>query len=1140
MEYNFSEVEKKWQAYWAKEKTFRAENNSTKPKYYVLDMFPYPSGAGLHVGHPLGYIASDIYARYKRLKGFNVLHPMGYDSFGLPAEQYAIQTGQHPAITTETNIARYREQLDKIGFSFDWEREVRTSNPDYYKWTQWIFIKLFHSWYNTATNKAEPIENLVKQFDDQNKTFKIGAAEKKWNDLNEKEKSDVLMEYRLAYLSETYVNWCPQLGTVLANEEVKDGLSERGGYPVERKLMPQWSLRITAYADRLLNDLEGIDWTESIKEAQRNWIGKSEGTSLQFHLSPNPSPQERGANMVFEPMAGYFTTDGGNWNLLIDYVKQMRSNPTPAEKILWDALRAHRSGLKFRRQHIIDRFIVDFVCLSKMLVVEVDGDIHDLKPEEDKSRTAILNDLGFKVIRFRNEEVIGDTAGVVTKIIGESKKQNNYPEPESSIHILKEKEEEYSITKANLLSLEERGSRGEVIEVFTTRPDTVFGVTFVTLAPEHELIEKITLASYKDAVAKYIDYAKNRSERDRISEVKKITGQFTGAYVIHPFTNEKIPVWIGDYVLAGYGTGAVMGVPAHDSRDHAFATHFGLEIKKVVNPPSANLPSLEERGQRGEVQEAWEEKQGTLINSGFLDGLEVKAAIKKCIAEIENKNIGKGKTNYRLRDAIFGRQRYWGEPIPVYYKNGIPYTMEENDLPLVLPEVDKYLPTETGEPPLARAAANWKYKGQFDYETTTMPGWAGSSWYYLRYMDAHNDKALVSKEAVNYWKEVDLYIGGSEHATGHLLYVRFWTKFLNDLGVIPTNEPAKKLINQGMIQGVSMIGRVAKYSYNEISYTVLIPSNLLTPRDVRRLIIPYELVDFKNGSYHITKDKFLILKQNFSTFSDVEYPTYERLKELGGSHFTTDDFEVPSISVEDFVEKMSKSKWNVVTPDDIIEKNGADCLRMYEMFLGPLEQSKPWNTNGISGVSNFIRKLWKLYHSPDWNNTPLLRRGAGGEVISDEAPSKAELKTLHKTIKKVQEDIEKFSFNTSVSSFMICVNELTELKCNKRAILEPLAIILSSYAPHIAEELWSLLGHTETITYATFPQWKEEYLVEDEFEYPVSVNGKTRFKINLPLNIAKEEIEKQVLAAEDMQKWTNGSTPKKVIVVPGRIVNIVV
>ncbi len=912
MEYNFREVEKNWQAYWAKNKTFRAEDKSSKPKYYVLDMFPYPSGAGLHVGHPLGYIASDIFARYKRLKGFNVLHPMGYDSFGLPAEQYAIQTGQHPEITTKTNIARYREQLDKIGFSFDWEREVRTSNPDYYKWTQWIFIQLFNSWYNTETNKAENISTLIEKFKVQSSKFKVGGGEKKFDELSEKEQSDLLLEYRLAYLSDTMVNWCPQLGTVLANEEVKDGISERGGFPVERKLMKQWSLRITAYADRLLNDLDGIDWTESIKEAQRNWIGKSVGTSLKFKV--------------------------------------------------------HNSD-------------------------------------------------------------------------------------------------------AN-------------IEVFTTRPDTIFGVSFVTLAPEHELVSQLTSPQQKTAVEEYITFAKNRSERERMADVKKITGVFTGAYVIHPFTGKQIPIWIGDYVLAGYGTGAVMAVPGHDSRDYAFAKHFELPIIEVV--AGGDL-----------LKESYDAKEGKLINSDFLNGLEVKDAMKKAISKIEEQELGKGKTNFRLRDAIFGRQRYWGEPIPVYYENGIPKVVDENELPLLLPEVDKYLPTETGEPPLARAT-NWKHKGQFEYEYSTMPGWAGSSWYFLRYMDAHNGKEFVSKEAANYWQNVDLYIGGAEHATGHLLYVRFWTKFLNDLGLIPVSEPAKKLINQGMIQGVSA------FVYRVGTSNKYVSAGLKKEYDVTPLHVDVNIVN--NTALDI---------EAFRNWRE-EYKNAEFILEDGKYICGTE------------VEKMSKSKWNVVSPDTIVEQQGADCLRLYEMFLGPLEQSKPWNTSGISGVSNFIRKLWRLYHNGDAFN------------VSDEPATKPELKTLHRTIKKIVHDIENFSFNTSVSNFMICVNELTELKCNKREIVEPLAIIIAPYAPHIAEELWSKLGHTESITYATFPEVNESYLVESTFNYPVSFNGKTRFFQEYDLSLTKEQIEEQILTLEQTQKYLEGKTPKKIIIVHNKIVNIVV
>ena len=912
MEYNFREVEKNWQAYWAKNKTFRAEDKSSKPKYYVLDMFPYPSGAGLHVGHPLGYIASDIFARYKRLKGFNVLHPMGYDSFGLPAEQYAIQTGQHPEITTKTNIARYREQLDKIGFSFDWEREVRTSNPDYYKWTQWIFIQLFNSWYNTETNKAENISTLIEKFKVQSSKFKVGGGEKKFDELSEKEQSDLLLEYRLAYLSDTMVNWCPQLGTVLANEEVKDGISERGGFPVERKLMKQWSLRITAYADRLLNDLDGIDWTESIKEAQRNWIGKSVGTSLKFKV--------------------------------------------------------HNSD-------------------------------------------------------------------------------------------------------AN-------------IEVFTTRPDTIFGVSFVTLAPEHELVAQLTTPQQKNAVEEYITFAKNRSERERMADVKKITGVFTGAFVLHPFTGKQIPIWIGDYVLASYGTGAVMAVPGHDSRDYAFAKHFELPIIEVV--AGGDL-----------LKESYDAKEGKLINSDFLNGLEVKDAMKKAISKIEEQELGKGKTNFRLRDAIFGRQRFWGEPIPVYYENGIPKVVDENELPLLLPEVDKYLPTETGEPPLARAT-NWKHKGQFEYEYSTMPGWAGSSWYFLRYMDAHNGKEFVSKEAANYWQNVDLYIGGAEHATGHLLYVRFWTKFLNDLGLIPVSEPAKKLINQGMIQGVSAFVYRVGTSNKYVSF------GLKKEYDTTPLHVDVNIVN--NTALDI---------EAFRNWRE-EYKNAEFILEDGKYICGTE------------VEKMSKSKWNVVSPDTIVEQQGADCLRLYEMFLGPLEQSKPWNTSGISGVSNFIRKLWRLYHNGDAFN------------VSDEPATKPELKTLHRTIKKIVHDIENFSFNTSVSNFMICVNELTELKCNKREIVEPLAIIIAPYAPHIAEELWSKLGHTESITYTTFPEVNESYLVESTFNYPVSFNGKTRFFQEYDLSLTKEQIEEKILTLEQTQKYLEGKTPKKIIIVHNKIVNIVV
>lgn len=927
MDYNFNEIEKKWQKFWAQHKTFKADDHSDKPKYYVLDMFPYPSGAGLHVGHPLGYIASDIMARYKRHKGFNVLHPMGYDSFGLPAEQYAIQTGQHPAITTKQNIARYREQLDKIGFSFDWDREVRTSDPEYYKWTQWIFIQIFNSWYNKNTDKAERIDTLIQEFETNgNKNVNAVCDEdtrqfsaEEWKNFSEQEKSDALMHYRIAYLGEAFVNWCPALGTVLANDEVKDGVSERGGHPVERKLMKQWSMRITAYAQRLLDGLDTLDWTESMKESQRYWIGRSEGTSLKFK-------------------------------------------------------------------------------------------IQDSKRE---------------------------------------------------------------------------------VEVFTTRPDTIFGVSFVTMAPEHELVEKITTPEQKAAVEEYVTKAKNRSERERQADVNKVSGVFTGAYVAHPFSGKAIPVWVGDYVLAGYGTGAVMAVPAHDERDFRFATHFGLAKPQVIVPP----------GEFDLEKASWDEKEGKLINSDFLNGLDVKAAIKKAIEEIEKQNLGKGKINYRLRDAVFGRQRYWGEPIPIYYKDGIPHALPESELPLVLPEVDKFLPTETGEPPLGHAK-NWKYKDQYEYELTTMPGWAGSSWYFLRYMDAKNSKQFVSGQLAEYWQNVDLYIGGAEHATGHLLYVRFWTKFLKDLGYISVDEPAKKLINQGMIQGRS------NFVYRIKGENKYISHGLKNNYDTTALHVDVNIV--------VNDELNLIAFKNLKNSALLETDKAELILE-NGKYICGSE-----------IEKMSKSKWNVVTPDDICEKFGTDTLRLYEMFLGPLEQSKPWNTNGITGVSGFLKKLWRLFYQ----NNAL--------TINDAEPTKGELKSLHKTIKKITEDIERFSFNTSVSNFMICVNELTEQKCNKRAILEPLLILISPYAPHITEELWSQLGHKESIAFEKFPECNESYLVEDNFTYPISFNGKMRLNIELPATLTVAEIEKEVMSREEVQKHLNGVSPKKIIIVPKKIVNIVV
>ena len=973
MEYQFKEIEKRWQAFWAKNNTFKTEDDSIKPKYYVLDMFPYPSGTGLHVGHPLGYIASDIIARYKRHKGFNVLHPMGYDSFGLPAEQYAIQTGQHPAITTNQNIARYRDQLDKMGFSFDWNREVRTSNPEYYKWTQWIFIQIYNSWYNKSSKKAEKISSLINEFENfgNNKvnafcdeSVKLFSAQE-WKLFSEKEKSDTLMAYRLAYLGEAYVNWCPSLGTVLANDEIKDGLSERGGYAVERKLMKQWSMRISAYAQRLIDDLDTIDWSESIKESQRYWIGKSEGTSLKF------------------------------------------------------------------------------------------------------------------------------------KIIDSNFDSENY------------------------------------IEVFTTRPDTIFGVTFITLAPENELVLKITSTKQKVEVEDYIIKTKNRSERERQSDVTKISGVFLGAYAENPFNGHKIPIWIGDYVLVGYGTGAVMSVPAHDSRDYAFAKHFNLPILEVVKGGDLS-------------KESYDAKEGFLINSNFLNGLPVKEAFNKAIEEIEKRFLGKRKTNYRLRDAVFGRQRYWGEPIPIYYKDGIPFELSENELPLLLPEVDKFLPTEDGEPPLARALESWKKDGKYNYETTTMPGWAGSSWYFLRYMDSTNNSVFANKKLTDYWKQIDLYIGGSEHATGHLLYVRFWTKILFDLGLIDIEEPAKKLINQGMIQGRSnfiywlspIISSSSDINQSNLSRIFISKSiaNLIEKKDDTIIDFTKKIISQKIKKEFPKLQDFNIEKISvLKSHVDVNIVTNDLLDIDAFKEWRTEYADADFILEEngDFiceheVEKMSKSKWNVVSPDDICDKFGADTLRLYEMFLGPIEQSKPWNTNGISGVSGFLKKLWRLF----FQNSEIF--------VSDDNPSKGELRTLHKTIKKITEDIERFSFNTSVSNFMICINELTEVKCNKRVILEPLLILISPYAPHISEELWNRIGHKESISLEKFPICQEEFLINDSFNYPISFNGKMRLNIELPANLTIEEIEKEVMNRADVKKYLEDKAPKKIIIVPNKIVNIVV
>ena len=938
MFYNHQEIEKKWQKFWGENQTFKSQqpSESSKPKYYVLDMFPYPSGAGLHVGHPLGYIASDIYARFKRHQGYNVLHPVGYDSFGLPAEQYAIQTGQHPAVTTEENINRYEQQLKKIGFSFDWSREIRTSDPAYYKWTQWIFIELFHSWYNKATDRAENISTLVAHFEkfgtenlDAVQSEELNFTAEEWLNASEADKQDILLNYRMAYRAETTVNWCPALGTVLANDEVKDGKSERGGYPVYQKKMMQWSMRITAYSDRLLRGLDGLDWSEAVKESQRNWIGKSEGALVKF-------------------------------------------------------------GIK--------------------------------------------------------------------------------------------------------------GS-DDFIEVFTTRPDTIFGVSFVTLAPEHELVSKITTPEQKEAVEAYIEATSKRSERDRMADVKTISGVFTGAYAEHPITKEPVPIWLGDYVLAGYGTGAVMAVPAGDERDFAFAKHFDIEIKNIFDKDIS--------------EKAFTEKEGMVYqNSEFLNGCSsYHEAVKSVVEYLANHKVGKSKINYRQRDAIFSRQRYWGEPVPIYYENEMPYTLPVSALPLELPEVEKYLPTEDGDPPLGNAKNfAWDKINQkvvstelidnqnvFPLELSTMPGWAGSSWYFLRYMNPNNEAEFCDKNTSDYWGQVDLYIGGSEHATGHLLYSRFWTMFLKDRGFVSHEEPFQKMINQGMILGISA------FVYRVDGTNKYVSKALAKDYETQKIHIDISLL--KGTSDELDLDKFKAWRPEFK---DAEFILED------GKYIT-----------EREVEKMSKSKYNVVNPDDICEEYGADCLRLYEMFLGPLEQSKPWNTQGLSGVYGFLKKFYNLYFDGDTFS------------VSDEEPTKEELKILHTLIKKVIYDIENFSFNTSVSQFMIAVNELQKLKCNKKAILEPLAVLISPYAPHVCEELWSLLGNAESIDFAPFPVLNEAYLVEDEIEYPVSFNGKMRFKLSLSAELSKEEIEEIVMKDEKVIQQLDGAKPKKIIVVPKKIINIV-
>jgi leucyl-tRNA synthetase len=1145
MDYQFKQIEKDWQKFWAENATFKAEVDTTKPKYYVLDMFPYPSGAGLHVGHPLGYIASDIFARYKRLKGFNVLHPMGYDSFGLPAEQYAIQTGQHPAKTTEANINRYREQLDNLGFSYDWSKEVRTSSPEYYKWTQWIFMQLFNSWYNKETDKAEHISTLIEKLET------IPSAEinavcdedvlpllpSDWSTMSGEEKQVELLKYRLTFLKESTVNWCPALGTVLANDEVKDGFSERGGYPVEQKKMMQWSMRISAYAERLLQGLNHIDWPEPLKEMQRNWIGKSVGAMMRFGLIPNPSPEEKGAQENGKKK-GYETANSFAWNLLKENARTNRKKSTKAEEVLWQAIRNNQTEFKIRRQHAIEGFIVDFVCIPKKLIIEVDGGYHQDPNivEYDKQRTQFLNDAGFEVIRFSNQEVINQTSEVFKSI--QKKLQN--------------------ISTTQVASSPSERAGGEAfIEVFTTRVDTAYGVSFLVIAPEHELVASLTTPEQKGDIDAYILATKKKSELDRMSDVKTVSGAFTGSYAINPLSGAKVQIWIADYVLAGYGTGAVMGVPSGDQRDYLFAKHFNLPIIPILDTQKTD-------------KEADPTKEGKYINSELINGMGYQEATQTITAKLKEIGMGYGKINYRMRDAIFGRQRYWGEPVPVYFKNGLPYLIDESELPLLLPEVDKYLPTESGEPPLGRAK-DWKYQNEYEYELSTMPGWAGSSWYWYRYMDAKNESAFADADKIAYWKDVDLYIGGSEHATGHLLYSRFWNKFLKDLGYVTEEEPFKKLINQGMIQGRSNFVYLLNGNFSSsnftgnfknifVSYSLVENFNKIFKKLEKLSFITFPLQSIagqsENLSQWLFEDELSLLKTFEIDF--LRYIPEVASISLSGASFSALHVDVNIVENDildrekfkasreeyanaDFilesgkyicgteVEKMSKSKFNVVSPDDLVERYGADTLRMYEMFLGPLEQSKPWNTNGIEGVFKFLRKFWKLFQDENLTFS-----------VSDAEPTKAELKALHKIIKKVEDDVERFSFNTSVSSFMIAVNELTDLKCNKRTILQDLVIILSPYAPHICEELWEQLGNQAgTISYTDFPIFNPQHLIENEFNYPVSINGKTKTSINLSLAMEPKEVEEFILTQESVTKYFEEKYPKRVIVVKGRIINIV-
>jgi leucyl-tRNA synthetase len=1170
MEYKFREIEKKWQQHWKETNAYRVSNESTKPKFYVLDMFPYPSGAGLHVGHPLGYIASDIYSRFKRLKGFNVLHPMGYDAFGLPAEQYAIEHGIHPAVSTENNIQNFRKQLDNIGFCYDWDREVRTCDPKYYKWTQWIFLQLFNSFYNRKTNKAEPIANLIKAFEAEgsftiicNPSSVIFSSDQ-WKSFDEAKKQNILMNHRLAYCGYGEVNWCEALGTVLANDEVVNGVSERGGHPVVKKKLRQWYLRITEYADRLLEGLERIEFSEAMKEMQTNWIGKSSGAEIDFEIRlkksevvdekdksaspPTPLLTERGAKDPDTQSGHYFqTADNNYWKILKEYTRENRKNQTEAEETIWQLVRNNKLGVKARRQHAVGGYIVDFAFLEVKLAVEIDGEYHDEKEQQvfDEARTKYLGELNIEVLRFTNKDVETNANAVVAAIKAKIEEKKSLKQSEGSLSLLRE----------------EKGQGDEaVLRVYTTRPDTIFGVDFMVIAPEHELTEQITTAEQKQAVEDYIAYVKSRSERERMAE-KKISGVFTGAYAINPFDGREIPIWISEYVLAGYGTGAIMAVPCGDERDHKFAKHFNIPITNII-------------GKHYNGEEANATKDAVLENSGFLNGVQMRDAIEIVIKKLEEQGIGIRKVNFKMRDAAFSRQRYWGEPFPIVWKNGVAYPLDAKELPLTLPDVESYSPGPEGEGPLANIPewVHQKFGGsqvsstggnlEGALETNTMPGYAGSSWYFLRYMDPHNDNAFCDRKVSDYWGQVDLYIGGTEHAVGHLLYSRMWTKALYDLGFIGHDEPYKKLVNQGMIQGSSrFVYRVTNINYitNENKAVSQVPLNyvyisLNIFKEYTNLRI--EKSDFEKPRINISKELKTEIKNRIIDATGLLF-----LKDLdvvefdfGGHHVDVHIVDGYELDIDSFkkwrngeyanaefiledgkyicgseVEKMSKSKFNTVNPDMIVEKYGADTFRMYEMFLGPVEISKPWDTKGIEGVHRFLKKLWRLFYDD-----------IKGKVWNEDKANDAELKVLHKTIKKIEEDTERFSFNTGVSTFMIAVNELTDLKCSKKEILEQLLILLTPYAPHVSEELWSALGNTGSILDAGFPRFEEKYIKESSKAYPVAINGKTRSELTLPLDISEEEVKAIVLKDEVVQKWLEGKEPRKIIYVRNKMINVVI